>query len=129
MAQPHTLSEIAARYHLDHPLKPKTLNELITIPADRLHQVDIARVNLLCAEGMPGTDDLDVNHACQVLDRWAERVAYETDRHLYRVTDPRYAEHYRQSEAFLESRVLVAGAAAGPGREVRHGFGKQLRLC
>ncbi len=102
-----SVPDVASQYHAAHRLKPKTLNELIAIPIDQLHLVDIARVNMLCAEGLPGTDRLDIEHACSVLDQWAERVAYETDRHLYRVTDPRYAEHYRHSEAFLRAEFLL----------------------
>lgn len=90
--------------------EPKTLDELLALGPDELEQVDIARVNLLCATGMPGAENLDtpgIEHALATLDRWAERVRFETDRHLYRVHDPRYAEHYRGSEAYLRASFLL----------------------
>ncbi len=88
-------------------LKPKTLGELLAIPASQLHQVDIGRMNLLCATDLPGAENLDIDRALAILDEWAKRVAYETERHLYRVTDPRYADHYRHSEAFLRAEFLL----------------------
>jgi hypothetical protein len=74
---------------------------------EQLAQVDIAEVNLLCATGLPGAEKLDIDHAMAMLDRWAERVAFETNRHLYRVTDPRYAESYRHSEAYLRANFVL----------------------
>ncbi len=85
----------------------KTLGDLLKIPADRLGEVDIAEMNLLCASGLPGAEKLDIDHALTTLDLWAERVKFETERHLYRVTDPRHAEHYRHSEAYLRAEFLV----------------------
>jgi tetratricopeptide (TPR) repeat protein len=85
----------------------KTLDDLLKIPADRLGDVDIAEINLLCATGLPGAEKLDIDHALATLDDWAKRVKFETDRHLYRVTDPRYAEHYRHSEAYLRAEMLL----------------------
>ena len=85
----------------------KTLDDLLRIPADRLGDVDIAEMNLLCATGLPGAEKLDIDHALATLDNWAKRVKFETDRHLYRVTDPRYADHYRHSEAYLRAEMLV----------------------
>jgi len=89
------------------PRSAKTLNNLLKIPADRLGDVDIAEMDLLCATGLPGAEKLDIDHALATLDLWADRVKFETERHLYRVTDPRHAEHYRHSEAYLRAEFLV----------------------
>src|SRR3990172_4735469 len=75
--------------------KARTLDALLAMPPDRLATVDIAEMNLLCAVGLPGAEKLDVDHALATLDRWAARVASETDRHMYRVHDPKWAESYR----------------------------------
>lgn len=91
-------------------VEPKTLDELLALPVDQLGQVDIARINLLCAVGLPGAEPVDpdgLEHALATLDQWAKRVAKETDRHLYRVTDPRFAEHYRRSEAYYRAEMLL----------------------
>lgn len=93
--------------HNDFDLEPKTLNELLNIPDSEIHKVDIARMNLLCATGVPDTQGLDVEHALSVLDEWAEKVAFETKRHLYRVTDPRYQDRYRGSEPHFRAEMLA----------------------
>lgn len=85
----------------------KTLDDLLKIPADKLGSVDVAEMNLLCAAGLPGAEKLDIDHALATLDQWASRVASETDRHIYRVNDPRYADHYRHSEAYLRVEMLL----------------------
>ena len=64
-------------------------------------------MNLLCATGLPGAEKLDIDYALTTLDQWAKKVAFETDHHLYRVSDPRYADHYRHSEAYLRAEFLV----------------------
>jgi len=85
----------------------KTLDELLCLPIEKLTDVDIAEMNLLCAVGLPGAEKLDVDHALATLDRWAARVALETDRHVYRVHDPKWAGGYRHSEAYLRATFLV----------------------
>jgi len=86
---------------------PDTLNKLLELPPDQLADVDIARMNLLCATGLVGVKLLDVDHALSVLDDWARRVAMETQRHLYRVNDPRFAERYKGSEAHYRAEMLA----------------------
>jgi len=98
---------IRTALHTDFTVEPKTLAELTRIPRQDLGKIDIARMNLLCAKGMPGAEGLDIEHALATLDQWAEHVAAETDRHLHRVTDPRYAEHYRHSEAYFRAESLL----------------------
>ena len=48
--------------------QPKAIAELLALPPDQLEKVDIARINLLCAEGLPGAEDLDVEKCIQTLD-------------------------------------------------------------
>ncbi len=102
-----SVSTPTIKLHTTFTVEPKTLDELLALPIERLGEVDIARMNLLCAAGLPGAEKLDVDHALATLDEWAKRVAFETDRHLYRVTDPRYADHYKQSEARFRAEFLL----------------------
>jgi hypothetical protein len=90
-------------------LEPKTLNELLNYSDGDHAKVDIARMNLLCASDMPSTEGLDIEHALSVLDEWAEKVAEVTDRHLYRVNDPRpiYRDRYNGSEAHMRAEFLA----------------------
>lgn len=72
-----------------------------------LASVDIAVMNLLCAKGLPGAENMDIPAILRQLDEWAAKVKVETERHLYRVKDPRYAEHYANSEARLRAEFIV----------------------
>ena len=96
-----------AQFNADYDLEPKTLNELLDVSIDEFDRVDIARMNLLCASRLPSTQDFDIEHALAKLDEWAQRVAFETDRHLYRISDPRFAEHYGHSEAQFRAEMLA----------------------
>ncbi len=80
---------------------------LLAMSDEDLSAVDVAMMNLLCARGLPGTERLDQSVVLRKLDQWAEHVRLETERHLYRVSDPRYAEHYGHSEARLRAEFLV----------------------
>ena len=80
---------------------------LLSKSPEELQGVDIAEMNLLCAAGLPGAEDLDVDRCLARLDDWAARVRRETERHLYRVRDPQYAEHYRNSEAYFRASMLL----------------------
>jgi tetratricopeptide (TPR) repeat protein len=73
----------------------------------QLAHVDIAEMNLLCATGLPGAASLDIDRCLAKLDEWAQKVDYETKRHLYRAHDPRYAEHYKYSENWLRAEFLA----------------------
>ena len=91
----------------EYAIEPATLDELLWLPADQLGEVDIARMNLLAATALAGTEDLDIDHALATLDEWAERVHFETERHLYRVNDPRFADRYGGSEAHFRAEMLA----------------------
>jgi len=85
---------------------PTDLKELLALDPAKLADLDIARVNLLCAEGLPGSEKLDVPRCTAVLDRWADRVRFETDRHLYQFrSDP---AQYEGSEGYFRMLVLIS---------------------
>lgn len=86
---------------------PTTYDDLLAVDSTELGNVDIARMNLLCVSGLPGGKHVDVSKVVVQLDRWAERVRVETERHLYRVNDPRFADHYGHSEARLRAEFIV----------------------
>lgn len=69
--------------------------------------IDIAAVNLACAEGLPGSENIDRKALLAKLDRWAAYVKWQTDRHLYRLNDPKWAEAYAHSEARLRMEMIV----------------------
>lgn len=88
-------------------LGPKTLAELLALSPDQLERVDIGLMNLLCATDLPGSETLDIPAALATLDVWALKVKHNTDRHMYRLTDPRYADHYKRSETYFRASWLL----------------------
>jgi hypothetical protein len=63
---------------------PTSLNELLRLGTNRLSRYDIALMNLLCAEDLPGAESLNYKECLATLDEWASRVKSETERHFYR---------------------------------------------
>ena len=93
--------------HSEHASKPLTLGDLLTLTPEKLKKIDPVEANLLCAQGLPGAEAIDMPKALATIDRWAQKVRFETERHLYRVNDPRYAEHYKHSEAVFRMEMLA----------------------
>lgn len=87
--------------------RPASHYDLLAMTPEQLAKVDVALMNLLCAKGLPGAENLDIPAVLAKLDEWAAKVKFETERHLYRVTDPKYAEHYNHSEARLRAEFIV----------------------
>ncbi|MEO0530656.1 MAG: transglutaminase family protein [Planctomycetota bacterium] len=72
---------------------------------DELGRQDIALLNLRCAEGLPGSEDLDIEKCLATLDQWAAKVKLDTDRHLYRYQQDPAA--YENSEGYYRMMMLV----------------------
>ena len=105
--------------------RPRTIEQLLAMPPEQLAGVDIADMNLLCATGLPGAEGMDIDKCLARLDQWAARVKQETERHLYRLTDPRYkdhAEHYQHSEARFRAEWLVSVLQQDIGLHYHAGF-------
>jgi len=85
--------------------QPQTLNELLSLPPTDLERCDISRMNLLCAEGLPGAENLNVPECMNTLDQWAQHIKAETDRNYHRFKeDPAY---YSNSEAFYKMLMMA----------------------
>jgi hypothetical protein len=84
---------------------PRSLPELLALRPDELEGTDIALVNLLCAEGLPGAENLRIDECLATLDQWAEHAGREIarNRHHFR-EDPAY---YYHSEAFYQMLMLA----------------------
>lgn len=60
-------------YQRSHaPLDPGSLKELLALSDKDLGRVDVARINLLCAEGLPGSEKQDIGQSLATIDAWAE---------------------------------------------------------
>jgi hypothetical protein len=62
--------------------EPRTLAELLALEPAALERVDIARMNLLCAEGLPGAENLNVDASLATLGRWADFVRQNERKYL-----------------------------------------------
>ena len=85
--------------------QPETLNGLLALSPAELERCDIARMNLLCAEGLPGAEQLNVAECLATLDQWAQHIKAETDRNFHRFKeDP---ATYSNSEAFYKMLIMA----------------------
>ena len=99
------------------------------MPPDELEGLDIGLVNLICAQGTPGGEDLTpmrIDELLAMLDDWAEKVHEVTERHLYRVLspDPRYQKAYEGSEAKFRAIMLCQVLQEDLGVHYHEGFSR-----
>ena len=84
---------------------PTSLVGLVAVPQAELGRLDVAAVNLLCAEGLPGVEHVSIPEAIATLDQWAGHVASETDRYLYKFRQN--PAEYNNSEAYFRILTMV----------------------
>ena len=92
------------------PAKPTadqqwTLADLLTLTPHQLGNVDIAQMNLLCAEGLRGSEALNADKALDRIDDMATRVRVETERNLHRFHEK--PGEYNNSEPYFRMLMLV----------------------
>ncbi len=87
-------------------ITPTNLAQLLALPPDQLEKVDIARIDLLCAEGLPSSTNLDVEQCLKTLDAWASEVKIETDRNYHRLIDD--PEKFQNSLGRYRMAVMAA---------------------
>ena len=112
---------------------PHTYEELLAWPVERLGELDIARMNLLCATGLPGSEDLDVEATLAVLDEWGE-LAKSNERKYKQSFVPNIEKYERSYALFLSvylgftlkedlnckySRYLIASGALADMKSIR----------
>jgi hypothetical protein len=83
----------------------RTSGQLVALRSEELEGTDIALMNLLCAEGLPGAENLSVDECLATLHQWAQHAKRETDRNYHHfLEDPAYHHH---SEAFYKMLMLA----------------------
>lgn len=94
---------------------PATFNELLKWCPDGLRALDIARMNLLCAEGLTGAENLDVRLCLSTLDRWTEAVRRYTlaCSGEYQRNPARYYHHKGFSKLVSMAILLKRGVGVG----------------
>lgn len=85
--------------------QPKTLSELLALPPDQIEKVDVALINLLCAEGLHGSEDLDVDYFTRTLNAWAAHVESETKRNQHLFDE--HPEKFKNSVAYFRMAMLA----------------------
>lgn len=83
---------------------PQTFEELIQLSDEEIETIDIARINLLCAKGLPGSEDLDIEKCLQQLDEWSEYVKIQEEQSLSAFF--KYREKYKNSIALFKGAYL-----------------------
>ena len=63
---------------------PTTCAELCALSPGNLAKCDIALMNLLCAEGLRGSETLNISECLARVDSWAGHLKNEIERNLYR---------------------------------------------
>jgi hypothetical protein len=86
-------------------ITPTNLAQLLALSPQQLEKCDIARMNLLCAEGLHGSEDLDVQQNLDTLDSWSRHVQNETMRNYHRFLD--HPEDYNNSQAYYRMMMLA----------------------
>ncbi len=61
-----------------HQHGPLAIMHLFNGPPEAIPRYDLAEMNLICAFGLPGTEDMDMGAMLRLLDTWASRVAVFT---------------------------------------------------
>jgi hypothetical protein len=61
---------------------PSSYAELVALPEGDLAKVDIALMNVLSAEGLPGAESLNVKRCLTILDQWADVVRQSERKYL-----------------------------------------------
>ena len=65
----------------------RSLYELLSLSEAELEQVDIALMNLLCAQGLKGAEGISIEQCLARIDEWAQKVKRDTEarfRNFYR---------------------------------------------
>ena len=104
-ADTNTVAANALVFTNDFPT-PTNFAQLLALPPDQLDKVDIARIDLLCAEGLPGAENLDMEKSLKTLDAWAKEVKDETDRNYHRFVE--HPEKFKNSLGHYRMAVMSA---------------------
>lgn len=82
-----------------------TLAALLALKPPQVEELDIGLTNLLCAEGLRGSENLDLDKSLDRLDEMATRVRRETDRNMHRFrANP---AEYENSEPYYRMAMFV----------------------
>jgi len=98
-----------------------TVDSVVKLSVNSLQKLDIAQVNLCCAQGLPGTTNLNIQECLAAVDQMVERVRTETERHAYR---------FRQAPAEFENsagyfKMIMMGVVLAEDFKVQYAPAKR----
>jgi len=85
--------------------KPTNFGELCYVNTNDLEKCDIALMNLLCAEGLRGSENLNITNCLAMLDKIAAGVKFETTRAYYKFRE--HPEKFNHSEGYYDMMMLA----------------------
>lgn len=108
---------------------PKSYSELGALSPEDMAKCDIALMNLLCAEGLRGSEKLDVASCLATLDRFAAHARVETERNLHRYRERPFEFNYHEGNYRMAMLATVfqqdfairynPARITQPGREIQ----------
>ena len=100
----HSLPKRSFASDLHKSSQPRTLKQLLALSTIDLEKCDIGLMDLLCAEGLPGSENLDIDACSKKIDDLAAKVKFDTDRHYYRFRE--HPEQFRNSLGYYQMMML-----------------------
>lgn len=82
-----------------------SLAQALLLSAEQLRTLDLVTANLLCAQGLNGAEQLDVQQCLVTLDTWARHVNVETTRNFHQFRE--HPEEFRNSEGYFRMLMLI----------------------
>jgi len=64
--------------------KIENIPQLLALNPEEIEKVDIALMNLICAKGLKGTENIDIEKCLSTIDKWAELIRTDTKLRLPR---------------------------------------------
>jgi hypothetical protein len=91
--------------HQEKIEKNLVFSDLSTMSLEELSALDIAEMNLLCAQGLPGAENLDIQKSLQIIDKWSEDVC--TNVKQYKKIFLEKPEEFHYSEGEFNMMMLI----------------------
>ena len=86
-------------------IPPATYAELCVLPLADVEKCDIALLNLLCSEGLKGSETPSIPECLATIDQWAAQIKSETERTLHRFYET--PDKFRNCEGYFRMAMLV----------------------
>jgi hypothetical protein len=100
----HTTKKKAAAVVVHDLAKIRTLKELLALSPAELEKCDVGLMSLICADGLPGSENLDIDDCLKKLEGLAAKAKFDTDRHYYRFRE--HPEQFRNSFGYYQMMLL-----------------------